>query len=511
MHSAAVYIYFHAVFVALYGAHTSIATPMDRDYSDWDLPHALKRVNTSHSGVPQGGPSGSNSYRTTNASARGDFYNEAATSRADYHLYNRNPPSYMGSSNVQPQSFGQDWTHQYPPPSYPSQMNAPLAQYPPFLSQNAPFNFDNLGNPYPQQFSSQHFDTNPYNASETSYLEGAFQNRSADIDGTLSAVTAHAVHPRLVPTVPQPEPTTIDEESWRGYLTDYPSMDTSAQVSSSDGAESSGQATSYIRRYRQGGSDPIPTTKEYTYPIDRSKVIGDNLNPDEFEYDKIPADYKVILYDRVSQTRPYHSDTLHTRIRNHMTLDVALRLLGRDTAKVDAAAYALYPDTFSKYGDNISPITWMTGLENKDRRETIRRLAEVTQENSDRIRAHMLKHRIHSDVARAILAAQMAQNVESIAIDKNLIPPPEEITGKNIKNWRIGLSRLQRTTLTYRMMTEFTHVRIEERKQCHALLAKSKVPKGYGLDLLRVDKHRFPYFIRALISKSDVLRFDPTA
>ncbi|UZJ50876.1 hypothetical protein CBS101457_000196 [Exobasidium rhododendri] len=196
---------------------------------------------------------------------------------------------------------------------------------------------------------------------------------------------------------------------------------------------------------------------------------------------------------------PFDAMRLRYHIAANMTEQLANRLLGDDPDLVDQAAQTLFSPLLlqeaSRYGTSHS---WMTGLSYNGRREVIRRLAEVTLQAADKLREHFITNRVSHGVARAILSATYAEDIQILAMHNGLILPVDDT--KTHKPWKKGLTELQRLALRQRMI----HAGISTIPICYHLLGKKKVPEGYGLLMLKASNEDFATIVAALRSPSRV-------
>ncbi|UZJ50875.1 hypothetical protein CBS101457_000195 [Exobasidium rhododendri] len=233
---------------------------------------------------------------------------------------------------------------------------------------------------------------------------------------------------------------------------------------------------------------PIPYPSEYTFKL-KTNIKLAKSPPALFR--SLPEDHKTYLVDLVTSIRPYNSIRAASRLSYVMDADTAKALLSNDEERANRAATKLFPDIDPDSTPNRFIASWMTGLEYWERKEAIRRLAEVTDQPADKIRDYVLAHKIH-DFPRQVLDATSAEEVWQVAEECGLIMPaePDLIVRKSEKPWQKGLSKIQKAALHQRMLSHITTFGLPERIT-YSWLTKNKVPAGYGKKMLRVDEDTF--------------------
>ncbi|UZJ50897.1 hypothetical protein CBS101457_000217 [Exobasidium rhododendri] len=215
-------------------------------------------------------------------------------------------------------------------------------------------------------------------------------------------------------------------------------------------------------------------------------------NVDELAYRRLTEDQRAVVLERVHQLRPYPIDSVRRKIMQRMDVAAALDLLSGDIRRVEAAVEGIYPIAAHKKG---YPITWMNGLSNAQRRLVIQKMAEATQQGTDKLLNLFLDRKITPGVAWDILRSPFA-GCKAIANTHDLITPDDESRA----NWQRGLSTVQRKAVIQRMML-FSNG-MKKKPGCYHMLQKQKVPVGLGLRMLRVDDEDFS-IIMNFLSKSN--------
>ncbi|UZJ53686.1 hypothetical protein CBS101457_003006 [Exobasidium rhododendri] len=251
------------------------------------------------------------------------------------------------------------------------------------------------------------------------------------------------------------------------------------------------------------GQTPIPPPGEYSLQVDQ------NIPPTEGPasmYANLPDVYQLVITDRISSIRPYNANEVTSRLVKNLIIDVARIIVGDDETASEREIVYMFPDPVPKYNYALMPKDWMSGLEFWQRREVIRRLAEVTQQPAEKLREYFLRHHVGPVVARQILDANFAEETWQIALSKNLIMPPETRKGKQSKEdkpWRKGLSSIQRRAVVQRLMNAG---RLQYRS-CYYYLGREKVPDNYGIVMLKVNDEEFIKVANALINPGAELPF----
>ncbi|UZJ50874.1 hypothetical protein CBS101457_000194 [Exobasidium rhododendri] len=226
---------------------------------------------------------------------------------------------------------------------------------------------------------------------------------------------------------------------------------------------------------------PIPSPcAEYTFQFDRDFPIPQSSRS---VYSLLPKEHRLILTERVAQVRPFKTKVIQYHLDQHLNTEFALMLLSDDQKENDEAALIVLPDSLRKKKNGSLPIHWMDGLKNWQRREAIRRLAEVTLQPADKLREHLLHYDKRPIVAQKILDATSQEEIWRIAEKWNLILPPIDPTNKHQpKVWQKGMSNMQRAALR-QALARYCSMDIDAFIQ---MLGKSWTPPGYGLTMLRV-------------------------
>jgi hypothetical protein len=256
------------------------------------------------------------------------------------------------------------------------------------------------------------------------------------------------------------------------------------------------------------GNTPIPSGEhEYTYNTDHYVQSADD---NDLVFIDMPDDVREFIQDRLASIRPFRPEVILERIAFYLTAKLARELLSAEDTMIWRAAKELLPDNLLLSVDGSIPVTWMTGLKPAERREVIRRLSQVTLQNSDRLKSFLLETDVSPLVAQGILHAPYSEGIWAIALNFRLFLSPERVrNGRTPKPWHLGLGEVQKLAL-FQRMRPFMNISMpkKERQTCTNLLGKPKVKSGYGFDLLNVGGDQFPYYMQDLMAsvRGDLLR-----
>ncbi|UZJ50879.1 hypothetical protein CBS101457_000199 [Exobasidium rhododendri] len=244
---------------------------------------------------------------------------------------------------------------------------------------------------------------------------------------------------------------------------------------------------------------PPPHPYEYTLQLDPAYLLPEDDIAGSL-YLELPNDHRSVITDRVAQTRPFHSTYITHYLAVRLTARDARDILSDDVDQSDHAALLTFPDPVPKSDNVPAHVTWMSGLENWQKREVIRRLVEITLQGAEKIRDWLLTQKIQPFVSRAILNAKYEEEVRQIVDEYDLIVPPEVARNTKQHPWQRGMSALQKAALRQRMM----RWGCPTPNSCYNLLNKPKVPEKYGTLMLRANEEDFRLIMDTLKSPSKV-------
>ncbi|UZJ53687.1 hypothetical protein CBS101457_003007 [Exobasidium rhododendri] len=241
---------------------------------------------------------------------------------------------------------------------------------------------------------------------------------------------------------------------------------------------------------------PIAPPGEYQLRIDTNVPFSSDRKR---IFADLPEPLRLTIFSRIAQIRPFSDGAIRYHLNNNLTVNLARRLLSENERVYEAATADFLPDYESEYGvQDQERRSWMFGLHNWQRREVIRRVAEVTLQSADKLREHFVTTVKDQSVPRQILDAAYHQDIWRIARQNNLILPPPGPSSRRVLNWRVGLTTLQRYAVQQRMIL---YGNVGSTDKCLSLLAKQNVVKGYGLMLLKASDDEFERMMKDLKSR----------
>jgi hypothetical protein len=244
------------------------------------------------------------------------------------------------------------------------------------------------------------------------------------------------------------------------------------------------------------GTIPIPPIGEYELSVE---PLGNVSEHAARVYMELRPHNRLIINDRIGSIRPYGANGLSYRYKASLNRDFARRLLSHDQNEWEEAALELCPDV----SQNRRIDSCMDGFDNQYRKEVIRRIADTTFQKRDYLRKFFLRYHpaLGHFIGKRVMAAQSLEEIWSIVNYYKIFasPPPDakEEEQSEIGPWQIGLSSIQRSALRQRMMI-YRSITDEKDKSCYGWLLKPKVPKGYGLVMLKADEEDFAKIMTAL-------------
>ncbi|UZJ50868.1 hypothetical protein CBS101457_000188 [Exobasidium rhododendri] len=216
-------------------------------------------------------------------------------------------------------------------------------------------------------------------------------------------------------------------------------------------------------------------------------------------YAMMSREQRLVVVEKIAQTRPLVLSRIQQFITKHLTADQAETLLREDNERADAVALQLIPtpNTIIRQHPAHTMNTWMTGLENWQKREVVRRLAEVTLQPSDKLREFLLQANITPEIALKVLAAQSVEEIWGLVQEHGLtFLPGEAVQTHHFKPWQKGLSNIQRLALRQRM----AHYMNRDDRYCYQLLL-TITENGGGLKMLKAEPHKFAEIMNGLIAE----------
>ncbi|UZJ50871.1 hypothetical protein CBS101457_000191 [Exobasidium rhododendri] len=242
-----------------------------------------------------------------------------------------------------------------------------------------------------------------------------------------------------------------------------------------------------------------PPADEYTLQVDPHITYPTDA---ESVYRILPKEHRQLIVERVSQTRPFLRSVIQYHVTRHLTPRLARKMLSNDRDAYDEAAAELLPQSTPKLmpdGKMQPVVTWMTSLENWQKREVIRRLAECTLQAPDKLRELLLMKELEPSVSRRILAATYTEDVLKIVQKEDLyVLSFDADNTHHPRPWQKGLSIIQRAALRQRMKD----IGFVDNYSCFNLLSQQGIPDGYGMQLLKLDSLAFGAAIEHLLGKN---------
>ncbi|UZJ50858.1 hypothetical protein CBS101457_000178 [Exobasidium rhododendri] len=221
----------------------------------------------------------------------------------------------------------------------------------------------------------------------------------------------------------------------------------------------------------------------------------DYHSEDELVWTCLSTEQKLVVTDRVHEIRPRKAPNLRQRLSDKLTAKSAKELLGDNLSEIEAAVNQLFPLERSKKSKAKPVKTWLTGLENWQKRAVINKVARDTLQDTERLRDRFLDNKVTPEQALHLLNA-LPEDCRRMAAALDLIMPDFE----TCLPWQKGLSKLQRKALLHRMMT----VGRRCEKTSYDLLERRKLPPGYGLKMLEANDADFLYIMRCLKGSADL-------
>ncbi|UZJ50793.1 hypothetical protein CBS101457_000113 [Exobasidium rhododendri] len=210
----------------------------------------------------------------------------------------------------------------------------------------------------------------------------------------------------------------------------------------------------------------------------------------------LSKDQKIFIRECLLQVRPYTEKTIQTKLSSSLTPRLAKEFLSGEVHRVDAAVEELYPIDQRKRGAQ-GKTTWMKDLDKWQRIRVIEIMADATGLATDDLRELFLKRKISPDTAQRILHATGREECRAIAQRYALTLPENE----HARAWQKGVSQIERRALRQRMLA----TRLRDELGFYDLLRKRKIPRGYGLDLLRANDRAFMAMMLAIVGHGPLL------
>ncbi|UZJ50870.1 hypothetical protein CBS101457_000190 [Exobasidium rhododendri] len=232
----------------------------------------------------------------------------------------------------------------------------------------------------------------------------------------------------------------------------------------------------------------IPPPGEYLLQVDDQVHI---YPEDQLVYLMLTEDQRLLIKTQIARIRPQVMRSIVATLSIRLDPTLARDLLSYDIDRIDRAAETLFPEHKKRMGLH-ERVTWMTGLNNAQRREVIRRVAEVMHQGSDTLRDHLFKVNMEPAVAQQILQAVSREQIWDIATYNNLTPPSLLISTEF--PWQRSLSHVQKRALYQRARS----AGISNEQSFYNLMAKDRVPRNYGFVMLKVSDEDFKMIIQTI-------------
>ncbi|UZJ53678.1 hypothetical protein CBS101457_002998 [Exobasidium rhododendri] len=235
------------------------------------------------------------------------------------------------------------------------------------------------------------------------------------------------------------------------------------------------------------------------------------LHPDpHFEYDeaveaepvyrRLSQDQKLVVMDRIHQTRPYVMKYIREQLDRKLTPALAHDLLSTDVTAIDDGVQRLFPidrDSHSfkktKYGGLLP---WMDGLSKEQRIAVVQNFSEATLQSADLVRDMFVRKSV---IVTPALAWQILHSnhdqCRTIAGAYHLFVQ-ENDTRKKRWPWQFGCSKIQRRAIIQRMTR--AGVKDNDVKR-YKLLEQHFVHAGYGLEILQASDETFRMMMDSLL------------
>ncbi|UZJ50846.1 hypothetical protein CBS101457_000166 [Exobasidium rhododendri] len=214
---------------------------------------------------------------------------------------------------------------------------------------------------------------------------------------------------------------------------------------------------------------------------------------DQAIFRELSEDQRLVIFQRLHQVVPYTSRYLRTRLLEHLKPAEALDLLSGDEERIDAAINRLYRSGVFRRED----ITWMHYLEKQQRIEVVAKVAEATQRDAEKVRDHFLQKNVPPHVLQEILGTSSLKEIKKVAKRNDLLIEDDT----KVNAWQKGTSVIQRKAILQRMTRSRPEV---HQSKLHDWLRKKKVPKGYGLVMLRASTANFERIMSALSTRGEL-------
>ncbi|UZJ50803.1 hypothetical protein CBS101457_000123 [Exobasidium rhododendri] len=230
-----------------------------------------------------------------------------------------------------------------------------------------------------------------------------------------------------------------------------------------------------------------PDPYEYQYVADPS-FLHDNDHDSVYRY--LTVDQRAVVVEHVHRIRPYVIRHIRNCLAHFLPPSIARSLLTNNELEIEAAVEKMWPFHERKqYPSN----PWMEGLNNHQRIEVVRLMAEATLQSADLLRDHFLRQNVSLETALDILYAPNPHVLVLIARERGLIMPEEKKKSRK-QAWQIGLSTVQKRALRQR----FFNAGVTDDDKFYLLVRKPKVWPGYGLVMLKAGDQYFDAILEAL-------------
>ncbi|UZJ50831.1 hypothetical protein CBS101457_000151 [Exobasidium rhododendri] len=252
----------------------------------------------------------------------------------------------------------------------------------------------------------------------------------------------------------------------------------------------SSTASSSLQRHFDPGS-------RWAYTLLHDQSVPATASENDDIYRQLTPDQKKIVVQRLHESVPHTKDYIAKRLRTKGLKEKWARmLLNGNNDEVEEVCSALY--TAKLWNRGTLTHTWMFDLSREDKIKIIESMAQATLQGADRLRDRFLKKNITPEIAKKILeAADDEEECRRLArkYDLYIRGVARNEAPKKALPWQYGCTDIQRKAVIQRAMGTG---QFRKETAVYDVLAKTRIPLGYGLEILHADEDKFLRIVAAL-------------